>query len=108
MKNPAQFWVKINITGAKKTFLDKRKEVVRVLWPNGGSPDAEAMWDSAGGPIPSTVKGKKLHAALKPIVKAAGKDDSLLNSFHIPEGYVAAPELKVLIEKAVAGLAVVV
>lgn len=96
------------ITGAKKTFLDKRKEVVRVLWPNGGSPDAEAMWDSAGGPIPSTVKGKKLHAALKPIVKAAGKDDSLLNSFHIPEGYVAAPELKVLIEKAVAGLAVAV
>lgn len=97
-----------NVTGARKSFLDKRKEIVRVIWPNGGSPDAEAMWDSAGGPIPSTVKGKKLHAALKPIVKAAGKDDSLLNSFHIPEGYVAAPDLKVLIEKAVAGPAVIV
>lgn len=97
-----------NVTGARKSFLEKRKEVVRVIWPNGGSPDAEAMWESAGGPIPSTVKGKKLHAALKPIVKAAGKDNSLLNSFHIPEGYVAAPDLKVLIEKAVAGPAVVV
>ncbi len=97
-----------NVTGARKSFLDKRKEIVRVIWPNGGSPDAEAMWDSAGGPIPSTVKGKKLHAALKPIVKAAGKDDSLLNSFHIPEGYVAAPDLKVLIEKAVAGPVVIV
>lgn len=97
-----------NVTGARKSFLDKRKEIVRVIWPNGGSPDAEVMWDSAGGPIPSTVKGKKLHAALKPIVKAAGKDDSLLNSFHIPEGYVAAPDLKVLIEKAVAGPVVIV
>jgi energy-coupling factor transporter ATP-binding protein EcfA2 len=110
-KDTAEQWRKDaakNVTGARKSFLDKRKEVVRVIWPNGGSPDAETMWESAGGPIPSTVKGKKLHAALKPIVKAAGKDDSLLNSFHIPEGYVAAPDLKVLIEKAVAGPSVIV
>lgn len=96
------------VSKARETFFAKRQNVVRVIWPYGGSPDAEAMWDSAGGPIPTTVKGKKLHAALKPIVKAAGKDDSLLNSFHIPEGFVAAPELKLLIEKAVAGPAVIV
>jgi len=48
------------------------------------------------------VKGKKLHAALKVVVKAAGKDDKLLDSFTIPEGFIVAEELKALIEKAVA------
>ncbi|MDO6385130.1 ATP-dependent endonuclease [Uliginosibacterium sp. 31-12] len=89
------------VSKARDTFLDKRKNVVRSVWPNGGSPDAEKMWADAGGASPTTVKGKSLHAALKPIIKAAGKDDTLLNSFVIPANYTLAPELKSLIEQAV-------
>ncbi|MFL1463493.1 ATP-dependent nuclease [Roseococcus sp. DSY-14] len=90
------------VNKARETFLEKRKNVVRVVWPNGGSPDAEAMWTDAGGISPTTVKGKRLHAALKTVVKADGLDDSLLNAFTIPTGYTVAPELKVLIEEAFA------
>jgi hypothetical protein len=61
------------------------------------------MWAAAGGISPTTVKGKKLHAALKPIVKAAGKNDGLLNGFVIPDGFVLAPELQSTIEEAVSG-----
>ncbi|MFC6621411.1 ATP-dependent nuclease [Novosphingobium panipatense] len=89
------------VTKARETFLAKRQNVVRVVWPNGGSPDAEAMWAEAGGISPATVKGKRLHAALKTVVKAAGKNDSLLNSFAIPIDFTVAPELKALIEEAV-------
>jgi len=73
------------------------------VWPHGGSPDAEAMWAKAGGITPVTVIGKRLHAALKTIMKAAGRDDALLNGFAIPNGYTVAPELQALIEEAVAG-----
>lgn len=90
------------VSKAHDTFLEKRKKVVQVVWPNGGSPDAEAMWEAAGGPSPGTVKGKKLHAALKPVIKASGHDDRLLNAFSIPSGHTLALELKVLIEAAVA------
>ncbi len=90
------------VNGAHKTFLDKRQNVVRAVWPNDGSPDAETMWKEAGGISPSTVKGKRLHAALKTIVKAAGLDDTLLNAFAIPSDYTVAPELKIIIEEAVA------
>jgi ABC-type cobalamin/Fe3+-siderophores transport system ATPase subunit len=90
------------VSKARETFLDKRKNVVRVIWPNGGSPNAEHMWDAAGGFSPKTVKGKRLHAALKPIIKAAGKDDTLLNAFTIPADFTIAPELKTLIEQAIA------
>jgi energy-coupling factor transporter ATP-binding protein EcfA2 len=91
-----------SISRARDTFLEKRKKVVQAVWPNGGSPNADTMWAEAGGPSPTTVKGKLLHRALKPILKAAGQDDSQLNSFQIPNGYTIAPELKVLIERAVA------
>lgn len=90
------------VNKARDTFLEKRKSVVRAVWPNGGSPDAEAMWQAAGGPSPSTVKGKRLLASLKTVVKAAKLDDSLLNSLAIPSGYTVAPELKTLIETAIA------
>ncbi|WP_108262872.1 ATP-dependent nuclease [Mangrovicoccus ximenensis] len=88
------------IAGARKSFLEKRKKIVQALWPNGGSPDAEALWNAAGGPTPETVKGKKLHKALKPIVKAAGKDDKLLDAFVIPKEYVVAEDLKLILETA--------
>ena len=91
----------MKVSRARETFLEKRRNVVRVVWPNGGSPDAEAMWANAGGISPATVKGKRLHAALKTVVKAAGRDDALLNGFVIPNSYTVAPELKLLIEEAV-------
>lgn len=90
------------VSKARDTFLEKRKNVVRAVWPNGGSPDAEAMWVAASGPSPSTVKGKKLLASLKPVIKAAGCDEKLLHAYAIPSGYTIAPELKLLIESAIA------
>lgn len=90
------------VTKARDTFLAKRQNVVRVVWPHGGSPDAEAMWNDAGGISPTTVKGKKLLAALKPVVKSAGMNDGLLNAFTIPAGFELAPDLKAVIEEAIA------
>jgi len=91
------------VTKARDTFLAKRQNVVRAVWPHGGSPDAEAMWNDAGGISPATVKGKKLLAALKPVVKAAGMNDGLLNAYTIPAGFTLAPDLKAVIEEALAG-----
>lgn len=85
---------------AKDHFLEKRKKIVQALWPNGGSPDATVLWDEAGGKTPKTVKGKKLHKALKPIVKNAGRDDKLLDAFTIPESFVVAEDLKEILEAA--------
>ena len=89
------------VSKARDTFLEKRKNVVRILYPNGGSPNAERMWSDASGPSPSTVKGKKLLASLKTVVKAAGHDDSRLNALEIPNGYTIASELKSIIETAI-------
>jgi len=90
------------VSGARKTFLEKRKRIVNAIYPNGGSPDAEEMWLAEGGPSPTTVKGKELHAALKEVIKKAGQDDKRLNAFTIPANYVVAPELRVLIETTIA------
>ena len=90
---------------ARDTFLEKRKNVTRILWPHGGSPNAEEMWEQSGGKTPATVKGKKLLAALKVIAKAAGKDDRLLDNFTIPVGLCVAEDLKSVIENAVAASA---
>lgn len=88
------------ITGARDHFLQKRKKIVYALWPDGGSPDGVGLWDAAGGQSPATVKGKKLHKALKQIVKGDGKNDKLLDAFTIPDGFVVAEDLKVLLETA--------
>ena len=88
------------ISGARDHFLQKRKKIVHALWPDGGSPSAVALWDAAGGKTPTTVKGKKLHKALKPIVKNAGKNDKLLDAFTIPDNFVVAEDLKVILEAA--------
>jgi predicted ATPase len=90
----------MKVNNAHDTFLEKRKKIVQLLWPHGGSPNAQTLWNEAGGPSPNTVKGKKLHAALKTIVKVAGHNDSLLNAFAIPPGHTVATQLKTLIEKA--------
>ncbi|MBF0247835.1 MAG: AAA family ATPase [Alphaproteobacteria bacterium] len=79
-----------SIGKAHDTFLDKRREIVRAVWPDGGSPNAETIWTDAGGKTPSTVKGKELHRALKNVVGQKGKDSKLLNAFTIPAGFVVA------------------
>jgi ABC-type cobalamin/Fe3+-siderophores transport system ATPase subunit len=85
---------------ARDTFFEKRKNVVRTLWPNGGSPNAEELWATAGGKSPKTVKGKKLHAALKNVADAANKESKLLDNFTIPKGYTVAEDLKLVILEA--------
>lgn len=89
------------VTGARDTFLSKRRKINNTIWPDGGSPDSNEMWNSAGGQTPSTVKGKKLLAALKTIVTAAGKDQALLNKWHIPNGFRLAPDLKRVLDDAI-------
>lgn len=89
-----------NVTGARETFLAKRRVIARVVWPDGGSPDSSKLWAEAGQ-TPDTVVGKELWKKLKPIIKAANHDDGLLNSFRIPDGYEIAPELRAYIEKIV-------
>ncbi|EDZ46967.1 RecF/RecN/SMC N terminal domain protein [Rhodobacterales bacterium Y4I] len=91
-----------NIGKAKDHFFEKRKKIVYALWPDGGSPSAQELWDAAGGKSPGTVKGKKLHKALKQIVKSQGMDDKLLDAFAIPVGFVVAEELKTILETALA------
>ena len=90
------------VGNAKDNFIAKRKQIVYALWPNGGSPNALDLWDSFGGKSPNTVKGKKLHKALKQIVKSDGKNDKLLDAFTIPEGFVVAADLKAILEAALA------
>lgn len=87
---------------AKEIFFAKRQHIVRTIWPNGGSPSADNLWDEAGGKTPATVKGKTLLAALKVIVKKHGKDDKLLDAYTIPSGYVVAEDLRITIESALA------
>jgi energy-coupling factor transporter ATP-binding protein EcfA2 len=91
----------LTIGKAKDTFLAKRHWVVKAIWPNGGSPNAEEMWETAGGKSPSTVKGKSLHCALKVVAKENGKDASLLNSYSIPTGFVVAQDLEHVVREAI-------
>lgn len=90
------------IGGVKEHFFAKRKNIVYALWPNGGSPSAQELWDSSGGKSPRTVKGKQLHKALKAIVKSKGMDDRLLDAFTIPDGFVVAEDLKAILNEALA------
>ena len=90
-----------NVSGARKTFLEKRRVIARVVRPDGGGPDSTKLWDETGQ-TPETVVGKDLWKQLKPIIQAANHDDKLLNSFTIPNGYVVAPTLKALLEKVTA------
>ena len=66
-----------------------------------GSPDAEKMWEAAGGKSPQTVRGKKLWAALKTIAKANGEDNKKLDHFTIPSDVVIASDLKFVIESVI-------
>ena len=86
------------VTKAKDTFWEKRKIIIRELYPDGGSPSSESLWTNAGGVVPATVKGKKLLSQLKVVVKESGGDDKLLNAYQIPIGFEVATDLKILLE----------
>ncbi len=88
------------IQGARNAFFEKRKVVNRTLWPDGGSPNSDDLWRDGGEAFPRKRAGKSLWKALKPIVKAAGHDDRLLNSFKIPKGYEMAGDLKATLKQA--------
>lgn len=87
---------------AKDTYFSKRKLVNRELYPDGGSPNSETLWNAAGGVGPTTVKGKKLLAALKGIVKADGYDDKLLDAYRISNNCEVAADLRLLLEACLA------
>jgi len=88
------------VVGARDAFREKRKVLNRTLWPDGGSPNSDDLWSAGGEASPSNVVGKKLWKALKSVIKEAGRDDKLLNSLAIPNGWKVAPDLRVVLEKA--------
>jgi hypothetical protein len=55
-----------------------------------------------GQASPQNLLGKSLLDALKPIIKADGHDDKLLNSFKIPAGYEMAPDRRDILTQAIA------
>lgn len=85
---------------AQKTFLEKRKHIIRLLYEHGGSPSSHSLW-SAGLATMSTVLGKSVHKQLKSVVKEAGLAgvDKQLDRFEIPAGVEVAPELRLLLEE---------
>jgi predicted ATPase len=89
-----------NVTKARETFFAKRRVITRVIWPDGGSPDSETLWEE-GGKTPAKVVGKELWAALKPVIKRAGYNDKLMNGFTIPDNFEVAPDLKVVLSAVV-------
>lgn len=91
-------------TDAKRTFLEKRKVILRLLYEHGGSPSSLDLW-SRGEGTEATVLGKSLHKKLKNVVKEAGLQglDKRLDKFEIPFGVEVAPELKALLETMLNG-----
>lgn len=90
------------VTGAKDAFITKRQVINRLIWPNGGSPETNVLWVQLAGPSPATVKGKKLLGQIKVLATKNGYDENLLNTFTIPESFTIAPDLKEILEKAIA------
>ena len=102
-ENEAEQWRKEAaeaVGKARETFLEKRKVIIRAIWPNGGSPNAEHLWNEAGGKSPLTVKGKRLYSALKVVAKKNFKDEKLLSSFTIPKTFQMAADLRAVIDSA--------
>lgn len=88
------------VTRARDTFFNKRKKVNEALHPHGGSPSSEDLWNAAGGASPTTVKGKKLHLALKQLVKDKGYDPTPVINYYIPSDFVMAGDLYDMLTKA--------
>ena len=90
------------VTKAPSDFKSKRQLINKIMWPDGGSPATEDLWAQGAGPSPSTVKGKKLLGQLKVIATKNGHSEKLLTAYTIPEGFTVAPDLKIILERALA------
>jgi energy-coupling factor transporter ATP-binding protein EcfA2 len=90
------------VENSKKSFFDKRKQIVRDLWPDGGAPLTEELWASWGEGSPTTVKGKSLYKALRKVVSAKGYDSAALAKHTIPFGCELAPDLRAVIQAVIA------
>jgi predicted ATPase len=102
----ASLWVSqaaANVTQARDKFFEKRKAINALLHRDGGSPESQSLWDLHGGQCAQTVLGKRLLAALKPVVKTAGYDDSLLNALTIPSSLELAVDLREALSRAIRG-----
>lgn len=92
-----------SVTQARDKFFEKRKAINSLLHRDGGSPESQALWDQRGGQCAETVLGKRLLAALKPVLKAAGHDDKQLDVFAVPASLQVAPDLRDAISRALRG-----
>jgi len=92
------------VKGSKDKFISKRGEINRLLYSmnEGGQPSSEDLWKLAGEKCPGTTVGKALLGQLKTVITEAKFPQYLLNNYSIPSGYVVAPELKTVIETALA------
>jgi ABC-type cobalamin/Fe3+-siderophores transport system ATPase subunit len=100
--NTAETWradAASKVSKARDTFLSKRIQINRELYPNGGSPNSNDLWSAAGGPAAGTVKGKKLLAALKTVIKSNGYNEKKLDCYTIPDGITIAEDLHDLIKR---------
>lgn len=90
------------VSKAKDKFKSKRGEINRLLYSQdeGGQPNTEDLWNAAGGQGPDTVLGKRFIAQLKNVITTAGHDQSPLNNYTIPVGFLMAPELESIISAA--------
>lgn len=100
----AQAWIEEAVAlvkDRKRSFFEKRKVINRVLYEHGGSPASEELWNEleASSDKTEAVLGKKLHSALKTIVKGHCFDDRRLDKFVLPADYEMAQELKALLNE---------
>nr|WP_269819752.1 AAA family ATPase [Pseudomonas cichorii] len=90
--------VKTCEAGAKKTFIEKRRVIIRALYENGGGANSDELWEQLGAIGPQTIVGKKLHKALKVEVKKSGCDDHVLDKFLMSKHFEMAVSLKTHLE----------
>ncbi len=103
----ATTWICTATANCSKTyenFVNKRKVINRLLYPDGGgTPDTIIWFNELGGTNSAkTIVGKTLHKALKIVIKGAGYDDKKIDRFTIPNDYEMAPELKALLQSILA------
>ena len=91
----------VNPKKAKDKFISKRDEINLAFYrTGGGSPSTDDLWKAGGGQSPENILGKYLLAALKTVVTAHKRDQALLNGYTIPPKFEMAPDLRVILEKA--------
>ncbi|QGW67070.1 AAA family ATPase [Lysobacter soli] len=102
-ESTAKSWVveaAASIGGAKKLFMEKRRVINRLLYPDGGSPNSDELWLHLGEQGPHSVLGKGLLKAIKVIVRREHKDDRKLGNFAIPDSIEVAPDLREVLERS--------